>query len=84
VDAWQERGITRDPQHVPAWHAGALAWVLGVLASVPFWNQAWFVGPFARAFPQDGDISYYVGLLIAALAMAALKPRRPAPEMEST
>jgi nucleobase:cation symporter-1, NCS1 family len=84
VDAWQERGITRDPQHVPAWRAGALAWVLGVLASVPFWNQAWFVGPFARAFPQDGDLSYYVGLLIAALAMAALKPRRPAPEMEST
>ncbi len=84
VDAWQGRGALRDPQRVPAWRAGALAWVLGALASVPFWNQAWFVGPFARAFPQCGDLSYYVGFLVAAVAMAAMKPRRPAPVMEGT
>ena len=84
VDAWQERAIARDPQRVPAWRAGALAWVIGVLASVPFWNQAWFLGPFARAFPQYGDLSYYVGILIAGIAMAAMKPRRPAALMEGT
>ena len=84
VDAWQERAVARDPQRVPAWRAGALAWVLGVLGSVPFWNQAWFLGPFARAFPQYGDLSYYAGILIAAVAMATMKPRRPAPVMEGT
>jgi NCS1 family nucleobase:cation symporter-1 len=84
VDAWQERGAVRDPLSVPAWRAGALAWILGVLASVPFWNQAWFLGPFARAFPQCGDLSYYIGLVVAAAAMAAMKPRRRAPVMEGS
>lgn len=84
IDAWQERAAVRDPQRVPAWRAGAPAWTLGVLASVPFWNQAWFLGPFARAFPQYGDLSYYVGLVVAAAAMAAMKPRRPAQVMEGT
>jgi NCS1 family nucleobase:cation symporter-1 len=84
VDAWQERAVARDPERVPAWRAGALAWVIGLLASVPFWNQVWFLGPFARAFPQYGDLSYYVGILIAAVAMAAMKPRCPARVMEGT
>ena len=84
VDAWQERAVARDPERVPAWRAGALAWVIGLLASVPFWNQVWFLGPFARAFPQYGDLSYYVGILIAAVAMAAMKPRWPARVMEGT
>ena len=84
VDWWQSGTTDRDPQCVPPWRSGALAWVLGVAASVPFWNQAWFTGPFARAFPQYGDLSYYVGLVVGALVMAAMKPRRPATVMEST
>ncbi len=84
VDLWESGTSGRDPQRVPAWRPGALAWVLGVAASVPFWNQAWFTGPFAHAFPQYGDLSYYVGLIVGALAMAAMKPRRPAAVMEGT
>jgi NCS1 family nucleobase:cation symporter-1 len=84
VDWWQSATLERDPEHVPAWCPGALAWVLGVVASVPFWNQAWFIGPFAHAFPQYGDLSYYVGLVVAAATMAALKPRRPVAVMESS
>ena len=84
VDWWQSGTSGRDPQQAPAWSAGAFAWVLGVAASVPFWNQVWFAGPFARAFPRYGDLSYYVGLLVAALVMVAMKPRRPSPVMEST
>lgn len=84
VDWWQSGAYRRDPENVPAWRAGAFAWALGVAASVPFWNQAWFTGPFAHAFPQYGDLSYYVGLLVAAAATAALKPRRPATVMEGT
>jgi NCS1 family nucleobase:cation symporter-1 len=82
VDWWQIGTANRDPERVPAWRAGALAWVLGVAASVPFWNQAWYAGPFARAFPQFGDLSYYVGLVVAALVMVAMKPRHASAVME--
>jgi nucleobase:cation symporter-1, NCS1 family len=82
VDWWQRGRADRDPERVPAWRAGTLAWVLGVAASVPFWNQAWYIGPFARAFPQFGDLSYYVGLVVAALVMVAMKPRHAAAVME--
>jgi len=84
VDLWQSGTSGRDPQRVPAWRPGTLAWVLGVAASVPFWNQAWFTGPFAHAFPQYGDLSYYVGLVVGALVMGAMKPRRPAAVVEGT
>jgi NCS1 family nucleobase:cation symporter-1 len=82
VDWWQSRAAVRDPERVPAWRSGTAAWVLGVAASVPFWNQAWCTGPFARAFPQFGDLSYYVGLVVAALVMAAMKPRHATAVME--
>ncbi|MEO6913812.1 MAG: cytosine permease [Candidatus Baltobacteraceae bacterium] len=54
----------------PRIKTGTLAWILGLIGSVPFWNQAWFTGPFAAAYPQFGDLSYYVGFIIAAVAMA--------------
>ena len=72
VDWWRYRRVERDPQRAPNFRAGAIAWVVGLLASILFWNQAWFVGPVARAFPQIGDVSYYVGFAVAALAAVAL------------
>jgi NCS1 family nucleobase:cation symporter-1 len=53
----------------PAVRAGMLAWLGGLIASIPFWNQAWFTGPFAATHPQFGDLSYYVGFLVAAIIM---------------
>ena len=50
-----------------ALRAGTFAWMAGLAASVPFWNQAWFTGPFAAAYPQWGDLSYYVGFAVAGL-----------------
>lgn len=48
--------------------AGFLAWLAGVLCSVPFWNQPpVFVGWFAAHFPRFGDISFFVGAAVAAL-----------------
>ncbi|MDP9110840.1 MAG: cytosine permease [Candidatus Eremiobacteraeota bacterium] len=47
--------------------AGTFAWIAGLAASVPFWNQAWFTGPVAAACPQWGDLSYYVGFAVAGL-----------------
>jgi nucleobase:cation symporter-1, NCS1 family len=70
ADQWQAGQARRDPEVVPAWRAGTFAWLLGVLASIPFWNQAWFTGVFAHAYPQFGDLSYYVGFIVAAAAMA--------------
>lgn len=44
---------------------GLAAWAIGVLVSVPFFNQALYVGPAARHWPGLGDISYYVSLVVA-------------------
>ncbi|HEX8806573.1 MAG TPA: hypothetical protein VF741_06470, partial [Candidatus Aquilonibacter sp.] len=73
VDRWQAGSVIRDPHDVSPWRLGTVAWVAGLVASVPFWNQAWFTGPFAHAFPQFGDLSYYVGFLVAGLVMAGQK-----------
>ena len=73
VDAWTARGAVRDPQTVSAWRPGLIAWLAGIAASFPFWNQAWYVGPFARAYPQLADLSYYVGFGVAAVAMLVLR-----------
>lgn len=50
--------------------SGTYAWIAGLAASLPFWDQAWYTGPFAASFPQFGDLSYYVGFAVAALVMA--------------
>jgi nucleobase:cation symporter-1, NCS1 family len=65
ADAWLARGKLRDPQRVSSIRGGTLAWLAGIVASMPFWNQAWFNGAFARAHPEFGDLSYYVGFLVA-------------------
>ena len=46
---------------------GLLAWLLGVAASVPFFNQALYLGPIAKAHPGLGDISYYVSFVVAGV-----------------
>lgn len=48
---------------------GLFAWVIGVLCSVPFMNQqGMYVGPFAHANPQLGDVTALVGFVVAAVA----------------
>ena len=42
-----------------------LAWVAGIAASLPFWQQSWFTGPLAAAHPQLGDVSYFVAFGVA-------------------
>lgn len=77
VDRWQAGKAHRDPHNVAPWRAGTFAWLAGLLASIPFWNQALYTGPFAHAFPQFGDLSYYVGFIVAAGVMG-LAARRSA------
>jgi len=53
--------------------AGFAAWIIGIAASVPFFNQyPLFVGYFANAYPQCGDISFFVGAVVAVIAYFAL------------
>jgi hypothetical protein len=70
---WVGRGSTPgDTQNTGRWRPGLAAWLIGLAASGPFWNQQLFTGPFAKAFPQFGDLSYYVGFTTAAIAMFLL------------
>lgn len=57
---------------------GALAWVVGVLASVPFWNSPAYTGSFVRAFPAVGDIGMLVAAVVAVLIYLATH-RLPSP-----
>ena len=73
---WLKRrgGAHEDFESGAAARPGVYAWILGLAASIPFWNQAWFTGPFAGRFPQFGDLSYYVGFAVAAVLMVLLSP----------
>lgn len=57
---------------------GLFAWLAGLAASVPFLNQAWFVGPLVKAYPSMGDVSYYVAFSVAASVMLGLLRARKA------
>jgi NCS1 family nucleobase:cation symporter-1 len=46
-------------------HVGLIAWLVGIAAGVPFWQQSWFTGPIAAAHPQLGDLSYFIGFIVA-------------------
>ena len=76
VDWLQRRNQRTDEnafENGPHVRLGTYAWIAGLAASLPFWNQQWYTGPFASAFPQFGDLSYYVGFAVAAIVMAAAR-----------
>lgn len=54
-----------DPRRVL--RPGFWAWLAAIVVSVPFFNQAMYVGAFADHHPHMGDISYYVSFLVAGL-----------------
>jgi NCS1 family nucleobase:cation symporter-1 len=65
--------------HIDVTTAGFLAWLSGLLCSVPFWNQPpVFVGWFAADFPRFGDISFFVGAAVAALVYLGTTAPGPA------
>lgn len=51
--------------------------IAGMVVSVPFVQQHLYTGPLAAAFPQIGDISYYVGIVVAFVLYLAMG--RPIP-----
>ena len=72
-DWLRHRNEARDPFATrPLFRRGTVAWLAGLAASVPFWNQAWFTGPFAAAHPEYGDLSYYVGFVVSAVIISVM------------
>jgi nucleobase:cation symporter-1, NCS1 family len=69
TDYWLRRGRFHEREFYDSGHnppAGLVAMVVGILASVPFWNQALWQGPLALAHPEWGDLSFLVGFFVAA------------------
>lgn len=91
VKRWQQQKVAElyNPYRILNW--GFVAWVAGMLVSVPFWHFApYYTGPFATAYPGWGDISYYVGFIVSAIVFAltyrlpVLWVSRRAPESSAT
>ncbi|MDA8346161.1 MAG: cytosine permease [Thermaerobacter sp.] len=60
----QERGVA----------PGVYAFLVGVVASIPFMSQTLYEGPVARAL-GGADLAYYIGFAVAALVYAvSLRP----------
>lgn len=80
VDWLARRRAPYDPgdafRTVPGIKAGTYAWAIGLVASLPFWQQEWYTGPFAASHPQYGDLSYYVGFAVAAVTMYIFQTAR--------
>lgn len=59
-----------DQSRIVEW--GFVAWLAGVLASVPFWVWTRYTGWIAEAHPEWGDLTYYVGTAVGALVFLLL------------
>lgn len=59
---------------------GFWAWLVGVAASVPFFNQSLYTGVIALHNPQLGDLSYYVSFVVAGALYWILGRRAAAAE----
>lgn len=77
-----------DKRRILGW--GFVAWLAGVLASVPFWESSAYTGPFADGHSSWGDLSMYVGFaaaIVVYLATFRFKPlwtlSRPAVRSEA-
>lgn len=57
---------------------GVLAWIMSIIVSIPFFNQALYVGAFANKYPQLGDISYYVSFVVAGVLYWIIGKRQTA------
>ncbi|MGH7776361.1 MAG: purine-cytosine permease family protein [Candidatus Dormibacterales bacterium] len=83
VDYWLKRGRYAEATFFDkarnSWK-GVVAMVVGIAASVPFWNQTLYTGPLPAAHPAIGDLSFIVGFGVSAIlyTLFSLIGRRPA------
>lgn len=58
-----------DPRRILEW--GFVAWLVGAVASMPFWQLSFFHGWLASSHPEWGDLSYFVGFGVACVVYLA-------------
>ncbi len=51
------------------------AFIIGILAVIPFMSTTWFEGPVAKIL-DNGDTGYYAGIIVGSLAYSVLSRRR--------
>ena len=78
ADYWLRRGRYDEREFFNRRHngiAGIVAMAAGIVVSIPFWNQSLWHGPVVDALPQLGDLSFIVGVAVAAGVYFALAGR---------
>ena len=81
LDYWLRRGAYEEHEFFNTkrlvWRA-PLAMAAGIAASIPFWDQGHPIplGYFPKHYPQIGDLSFFVGFVIAASVYLALNTGR--------
>ena len=81
LDYWLRRGDYLEREFFDTgrrfWKA-PLAMAAGIAASIPFWDQGHPIplGYFPKHYPQIGDLSFFVGFVIAATLYLALNTSR--------
>jgi nucleobase:cation symporter-1, NCS1 family len=77
LDYWLRRGAYEEREffdpHRSRWKA-PLAMAAGIAASIPFWDQGHPIplGYVPKHYPQLGDLSFFVGFIVAALVYLIL------------
>ncbi|MGW8379750.1 cytosine permease [Streptomyces sp. ODS28] len=64
-----------DRSRVLEW--GFVAWAVGALSAVPFWKSDLYTGFLAARHPEWGEVSYYIGFLVAGLVFLATRNLPP-------
>jgi nucleobase:cation symporter-1, NCS1 family len=63
----------------PAWNwSGAIAFIVGLLLSLPFMAEKFYTGPLASLF-GGADFGYFIGFLISGVVYLLLNRRRARP-----
>ena len=81
LDYWLRRGDYQESEffdtHRLLWK-GPLAMAVGIAASFPFWDQGHPIplGYFPKHYPQIGDLSFFVGFVIAAVLFLIFNANR--------
>ena len=81
LDYWLRRGAYEEREffdtHRHLWK-GPLAMAAGIAASFPFWDQGHPIplGYFPKHYPQIGDLSFFVGFVVAAVLFLVFNANR--------
>jgi NCS1 family nucleobase:cation symporter-1 len=60
----------------PSWNRnGLIAFIIGLVVSIPFMSEAFYTGPFASVF-GGADFGYFIGFIVAAVVYVGLNRRR--------